>query len=50
MHNMPEKIRTLLKGQKFGKDSLIILILAGLLLLVIAWPTKSADTKKKMRQ
>ncbi len=47
MHNMPEKIRTLLKGQKFGKDSLIILILAGLLLLVIAWPTKSADTKKE---
>lgn len=47
MHNMPEKIKTLLKGQKFGKDSLIILILAGLLLLVIAWPTKSSDTKKE---
>lgn len=44
---MPEKIKTLLKGQKFGKDSLIILILAGLLLLVIAWPTKSSDTKKE---
>lgn len=47
MNSMSEKIRTLLKGQKFGKDSLLILILAGLLLLVIAWPTKSPDAKNE---
>lgn len=47
MDNISEKIRTLLKGQKFGKDSLVILILAGLLLLVIAWPTKSSSAKKE---
>ena len=41
MNNLSEKIKVILKGQKFGKDSLLILILAGLLLLVIAWPTKS---------
>ena len=47
MDSLSEKIKVLLKGQKFGKDSLIILILAGLLLLVIAWPTKSSSTKKE---
>lgn len=45
MDSISEKIRKLMKGQKFGKDSLIILILAGLLLLVIAWPTKSPSSK-----
>lgn len=43
-------MKEILKGQKFGKDSLLILILAGLLLLVIAWPTKSTEQKKKMNQ
>ncbi|MCM1104036.1 MAG: stage III sporulation protein AG [Clostridium sp.] len=47
MNKITEKIKTLLKGQKFGKDSLLILILAGLLLLVIAWPTDSSDKKKE---
>ncbi|MCM1539408.1 MAG: stage III sporulation protein AG [bacterium] len=47
MDKITEKIKTLLKGQKFGKDSLLILILAGLLLLVIAWPTGSSDKKKE---
>lgn len=45
MNNISEKIKKLLKEQKFGKDSLLILILAGLLLLVIAWPTKSPAEK-----
>lgn len=47
MSKISEKIKTLLEGQKFGKDSLLILILAGLLLLVIAWPTKSSGQKKE---
>lgn len=37
----------LLSKQKFGKDSLLILILAGLLMLVIAWPTEPSGGKKK---
>lgn len=47
MNRLSDKIKMLLKGQKFGKDSLLILILAGLLLLVIAWPTKSTEQKKE---
>lgn len=47
MNKLTDKMKEILKGQKFGKDSLLILILAGLLLLVIAWPTKSSGQKKE---
>lgn len=47
MNDLSEKIKVIFKGQKFGKDSLLILILAGLLLLVIAWPTKSSSAKRE---
>ncbi len=47
MDELKKRIAGLFRGQKFGKDSLLILILAGLLLLVIAWPTKTPGEKKK---
>ncbi len=46
MNEIKEKITALMKKQKFGKDSLLILILSGLLLLVIAWPTGRKEEKK----
>ncbi len=42
-----EKAKTLWKKQKFGKDSFLIMILGGLLLLVIAWPTDSEGEQKR---
>ncbi len=47
MDELKKRIAGQLRGQKFGKDSLLILILAGLLLLVIAWPTNTSGEKKK---
>lgn len=47
MNKLQKKMTDLLSKQKFGKDSLLILILAGLLMLVIAWPTESSGGKKK---
>lgn len=47
MNKLQKKVADLLSKQKFGKDSLLILILAGLLMLVIAWPTESSGGKKK---
>lgn len=47
MNKLQKKMTDLLSKQKFGKDSLLILILAGLLMLVIAWPTEPSGGKKK---
>lgn len=38
MADWKEKVSQFFKTQKFGKDSFLIMILGGLLLLVIAWP------------
>ncbi len=40
MAEWKEKAKTLWKKQKFGKDSFLIMILGGVLLLIIAWPTE----------
>lgn len=41
MKEWKDRVSEILKKQKFGKDSFLIMILGGILLLVIAWPTGS---------
>lgn len=41
MKEWKDRVSEILKKQKFGKDSFLIMILGGILLLVIAWPTSS---------
>lgn len=47
MKELKEKIIRLWKSQKFGKDSFLIMILGGLLLLVIAWPVEKKESSKE---
>lgn len=51
MRDWKEKISELWKKQKFGKDSFLIMILGGLLLLIIAWPTdEKRDSQNQVLQ
>lgn len=49
MTDWKEKWHQIWKRQKFGKDSFLIMILGGLLLLVIALPTGSGKKQKDTR-
>ena len=46
MADWKEKWNKIWKNQKFGKDSFLIMILGGMLLLVIALPTGSGKKQK----
>lgn len=47
MADWKEKVSRFFKTQKFGKDSFLIMILGGLLLLVIAWPIGDGKETKE---
>lgn len=48
MKEWKDKFGRILKNQKFGKDSFLIMILGGILLLIIAWPTSSGKRQQNM--
>jgi len=50
MAEWKERAKALWKKQKFGRDSFLIMILGGLLLLIIAWPTEKQKTGKQETQ
>ncbi len=50
MAECKEKAKQLWKKQKFGRDSFLIMILGGMLLLVIAWPTGKKNSDNHVLQ
>lgn len=50
MAEWKERAKALWKKQKFGRDSFLIMILGGLLLLIIAWPTEKRKTGNQEAQ
>lgn len=50
MAEWKEKAKALWKKQKFGRDSFLIMILGGMLLLVIAWPTGKTSSGNRKPQ
>lgn len=50
MAEWKERAKALWKKQRFGRDSFLIMILGGLLLLIIAWPTEKQKTGNQESQ